>query len=402
MDNNKRLSTDQYQGVPAGARSLPKDYIDYSPDNKGNALALQDAVFGETTDPASIGGATAKLFSRLKGIHQNLEAQTGALQSSGTYQNKTKLATFSGTPNPLDIVATVDLSGAPDSDWVLVTMFDNGNGNSVGLGLSVSYDGATWNDLYNTGSFSVAAYDANGGNVSGATISVAEFSPVWIKAPFRYLRFADLGNGATYNLTIYSSTDVPFDPNISQINALNAINNAVQYNTDEDRLYRALVTQSGVNPGDVIRRSSNSFFTQPNNPNFTYWSNDTTGVINISAPAIAGLVPMTVVNGGQNVVRLVNSNASTLQIKVSNALIRSIYVDNLQTGIIYLGIHTGLSAAPVAGNVPLESYRIPSNGSTSIELDRVYSNGQVWLSFSSTPGAITLSPNTKNVIARFN
>lgn len=91
-----------------------------------------------------------------------------------------------------------------------------------------------------------------------------------------------------------------------------------------------------------------------------------------------------------------------MQIKVANALIRSIYVDNLQTGIIYLGIHTGLSAAPVAGSVPVESYRIPSNGSTSIELDRVYSNGQVWLSFSSTPGAITLSPNTKNVIARFN
>lgn len=399
---NTRENAGQLRPIHPNARILPFDFIDYDTDNKANALALQDAVFGETTDPAAISGATAKLFSRLKGIHQNLEAQTGALQSSGTYQNKTILATFSGTPNPLAVVATADLSDSPESDWVLVTMFDNGFGNQVNLGLSVSYDGNIWNDLYNTGSFNALIYDANGTNVSGVSFQVGEFTPVWIKSPFRYIRFTDLGNGATYDLTIYSSTDVPFDQNAGQTNVLNAINGAVQVNRDEDRLYRALVVQPLINPGDVIRRSSNSFYTQPNNPSFVFWSNDTTGSTNITAPAITGLVPMTVANGGQNVARLVNSNASTLQIKVSNALIRSVYVDNLQAGIIYLGIHTGLSAAPVAGNVPVESYRIPSNGSTSIELDRVYSNGQVWLSFSSTPGAITLSPNNKNVIARFN
>lgn len=399
---NTRENARQLRPIHPNARILPFDFIDYDTDNKANALALQDAVFGETTDPASIGGGTAKLFSRLKGIQQNLEAQTSSLQNSGTFQNKTTLATFSGTPNPLSVVATVDVSQAPDSEWVLVTMFDNGFGNQITLGVSVSYDGITWNDLYNTGTLNVLIYEASGANISGVSFPVGEFTPVWIKSPFRYIRFADLGGGTTYALTIYSSTDAPFDQNAGQINALGAINSAVQLNTDEDRVYRALVAQPGINPGDVIRRSSNSFFSQPNNPSYVYWSNDTTGVLNIAVPAIAGLVPMTVVSGGQNVVRLVNSNASTLQIKLSNALIRSVYVDNLQTGIIYLGIHTGLSAAPAAGNVPVESYRIPSNGSTSIELDRVYSNGQVWLSFSSTPGAITLSPNNKNVIARFN
>ena len=405
MDNNNRLATDQFQVEPLGSRSLPKDYIDYSPDNKGNALALQDAVFGEPTDSAAIGGATAKLFSRLKGIQQNLESQTGLLQTSGTYQNKTILASYSSggaPPPPLDLVATIDFANAPNNEWGVVTMVDFGAGSSANLGVSVSYDGSTWDDLYTTGTFNVEQYNASGSNVSGTSLSVSTASPVWFKSPFRYIRFVDQGTGFPYDLNIYSATDAPFYPEANQISLLASINSAAQYSKEEDSFYRALVAQPGVSPGDVIRRSSSSIYSQPNNPSFILWSNDTTGAVNIPAPALTGLVAMTVAEGGQNVTRLVNSNASSLQIKVGNTLLRSVYIDNLQAGIIYLGVHTGLSAAPVAGSVPIESYRIPSNGSVSIEFDRVYSNGQVWLSFSSTPGAITLSPNTKNVIARFN
>lgn len=250
---NTRENAGQLRPIHPNARILPFDFIDYDTDNKANALALQDAVFGNRTDTTSVPGDNVAIFSRLRGIHESI--------------------------------------------------------------------------------------------TSGATAS--------------------------------------------------------QVFAKDDILYRSLVTAGDINIGDIIRFRYHALFSQPGAATSSSWSNETTGALNITAPTLTDLVPLTVSENGQNVTRLVNSNTSTLQVKATNALIKSIYVDNLQAGIIYLDIFQGNAAAPVNTNIPLESYRVPSNGSTSIELDRVYT-GQVWLAFSSTPGALTLSANNKNVIVRFN
>lgn len=246
MDNNKRLSTDQYQGVPTGARSLPKDYIDYSPENKGNALALQDAVFGETTDPAAIGGATAKLFSRLKGIQQNLEAQTGSLQSSGIISNYSNQNVSLSAGSEL-VVPIVDTLKNP---WIGTTSDLNAGGDITGVPfqLLASTDGANWISVGAT------VYD-NSGNIDNTDqISYGLGSIYWFRAVFPYYKIVSvIDDPKTQNIQFWSADRPSFNPDsldiVSQLAAVNSrldTNNNL-FNVQAGNVIAAVGSSSTIN-----------------------------------------------------------------------------------------------------------------------------------------------------------
>lgn len=157
------------------------------------------------------------------------------------------------------------------------------------------------------------------------------------------------------------------------------------------RKYRALFSDPGVNLGDILVQ----YISASNTIN---WTNERTGLI-ISSPS-GEIISVDKALTGQQVQSFVNSTLSTFQMKLTNTLLKSIYIDNLAPGVIYLQIFQGLSAAPNTGAIPQECYRIPSNGSISLELDRVYSS-QMYIGISSTIGTFTASAQLKNLVVGY-
>ncbi|MGL5075633.1 MAG: hypothetical protein ACRDBG_07290, partial [Waterburya sp.] len=270
-------------------------------------------------------------------------------------------------------------------------------------------NGSDWDNLYQNGNYSVTITDQQGSDISGTSFLLTttntglQGTPIWVKPPTRFIRFVDVngGGGNSYALIAYSSVSPPRDiQDTALVSQVTNLNNTVSYLPDEDRLYRVLVASTGFAVGDIARRSTRSNFSSPNSPIFTQWSNDTQKTIGLTAPTLANLVVLTNAQDGQNVDRKLNNTASAFQLKATNALIKSVYIDNLGA-LMYLQIHQGLTAAPATGSIPTETYRIPANGSVSFEFDRVYT-GQVWLTFSTTVATFTASTVAKNIYTRFN
>lgn len=325
-----------------------------------------------------------------------------------SYENRILAGQYGeASPNSLDVLFQVDMRDIPNNQWLMLYATSSAQFNP-NIGISVSNNGSDWDDLFNTGSYSVVITDQQGGDLSSSTIALqvtnggSQGNPIWVKPPTRFIRFVDInGGGNSYALTAYSSVNPPKNIQDSGVIAqLNNLNNTVSYLPDEDRLYRVLVASTGFAAGDIARRASRSFWTQPTIQTFTGWSNDTQKTQNLSAPPIANLVALVNAQDGQNVDRRLNNTTSAFQLKATNALIKSVYIDNLGA-LMYLQIHQGLAAAPATGAVPTETYRIPANGTISFEFDRVYT-GQVWLAFSTTVGTFTASAVAKNIYTRFN
>ena len=362
--------------------------------------------------PAPIVGNLTPIELDEYNANQNLVnyavANNAVLSGQETYENKILAGQYGeASPNNQDVLFQVDMRDVPNNQWLMLYATSSVQFNPS-IGVSVSNNGSDWDDLYQNGNYNVTATDYQGNDISGTGFGLTttnaglQGTPIWVKPPTRFIRFVDInGGGNSYAVTAYSSISPPRSIQEGNfVNQISNLNNTVSYLPDEDRLYRVLVASTGFAVGDIARRSSRSFWTQPGNTSFNGWSNDTQRTQNLTAPPLTNLIELNNAQDGQNVIRLVNTNTSVLLIKATNALIKSIYMDNLGA-LTYLGIHQGLSTAPVNGNAPTESYRIPANGSVSFDFDRVYT-GQVYLTFSSTPGNITLASINKNLIVRFN
>ncbi len=361
--------------------------------------------------PAPVIGNLASIELDEYNANQNLVnyavANNAVLSGQDTYENKILAGQYGeATPNNLDVLFQVDMRDIPNNQWLMLYATSSAQ-YSPTIGISVSNNGSDWDDLFNTGNYNVAITDHQGGDLTSTSVTLLVTnggtlgSPIWIKPPTRFIRFLDLGGVNAYAMTALSSFSPPrLIQDLSVVNGLNILNNTVGYLPDEDRLYRVLVASTGFAVGDIARRSTRSVFSSPNSPTFTQWSNDTQKTIGLTAPALANLVALTNTQDGQNVDRRLNTTVSAFQLKATNALIKSVYIDNLGA-LMYLQIHQGLAATPATGAIPTETYRIPANGTLSIELDRVYT-GQVWLAFSTTVATFTASAVAKNIYTRFN
>lgn len=336
-------------------------------------------------------------------------ANNAVLSGQETYENKILAGQYGeATPANFDRLIEVDMRNVPNNQWLMLYATSSQQFNP-GIGISVSNNGNDWDDLYQNGNYSVTMVDSQGSDVSGTSFGLTttntglQGTPIWVKPPTRFIRFVDIngGGGSSYALTAYSSVSPPRPiQDTALIGQISNLNNTASYLPDEDRLYRVLTASTGFAVGDIARRSSRSTFAAPNSPVFTNWSNDTQKTTGLTAPALANLVLESNATDGQNVDRKLNNTASAFQLKATNTLIKSVYIDNLGA-LQYLQIHQGLTATPAAGAIPTETYRIPANGTISIELDRVYT-GQVWLAFSTTVSTFTASTVAKNIYTRFN
>lgn len=164
--------------------------------------------------------------------------------------------------------------------------------------------------------------------------------------------------------------------------------------------YICITATTGFNVGDYAKQIVNYRPSDFSTVISTYWLNYTTGLLTNTAPTLSNFILKENALDSQNVTRLVNSTASSVLVKATNTFIKSIYFDNISASVVYLDLYQGLTASPANSSTPLESYRCPSNGSISLELNRVYT-GQTYLAFSSTAGPLTLSSSAKNLIIKY-
>ena len=162
--------------------------------------------------------------------------------------------------------------------------------------------------------------------------------------------------------------------------------------------YVSLANGTNINIGDTLVKYFVSPFSDPGFEQAGFWFNETLGRVSISPPT--NVVELEMLTRSQKVLREVSTSNSLIQVKTGNALIKDIFVDNLGTGAFFVQIFQSQTGSPTAGAVPIESYRIFSNGSISIQTTRVYL-GEVYVGFSSTAGTYTPSTNQKNYIISF-
>lgn len=396
-----------YQVLTAGTGYTPGDIVELLFTQQGDALQTSQWFNHTTRQPISSPTITHLVALETARIVQsqdtnNLLTSLVSTSADTDFQNEFLLSQFGeAVPNQFDVVASIDMKNNAPYDWIMVSA-NSQTGTSPNLGFSVSTDGSTWDDLFSTGNFAIDVRDVSGNNVGATSFTPSPFQYYFVKPPVRFIRFLDIGPGQSYSLNVFSCKRPPF-PDTSDVlvnNNLNVISQAVQFPHLETRDYVCLTASAGYAVGDRIRQLCSSTYSNLGNPTFVQWQNLTQKTFNLATPPLANIVSASVAEDSQNVIRFVNSNIPVIVIKPSNALVKSIYVDNFGA-LTYVGIHQGLATLPVTGAIPTESYRLPANGSISLEINRVYA-GQVYLTFSSTPGAITTSSVNRNVIVSFN
>ncbi len=169
------------------------------------------------------------------------------------------------------------------------------------------------------------------------------------------------------------------------------------------RLAKAIAVSTGVAIGDILEFKYSADSNTPHVIATSGWNNLTQQVNNIAAPPASNYIYLDQITSGDVKARLVNSAASAILIKPTNGIIKSIYIDNLAAGIIFVQVFQGLTALPAVGAVPLESYRCPSNGSISFDFgpSGVVYTGQIYLGFSTTAGTFTAAANNKNLVVNY-
>jgi hypothetical protein len=298
------------------------------------------------------------------------------------------------------VLATVDTQQISEDSWLAFSSNSSISEDSQ-IGLSVSNDGIVWEDLYASFSSGLPIYFVNGA-LAGTNALVASNLSYYLVKPFtRFIRFIEVAGGTTYGFTVNVSGSHNFSVAEVQSNSnISFIANNTSYVSENYIYYVVLTAATGFAVGDIARRVTRASTTTPANILSTRWDNATQKTNNVTPPPLANIIEQENIRDKQNVIRLVNSTASSQLVKTTNAYLKDIYIDNLGAQQ-FLQIFQGLAAAPVNGAVPTECYRIPANGTVGLSLNRVYT-GQVHLAFSSTAATLTLLSVAKNAIIGFN
>jgi hypothetical protein len=217
---NTRENARQLRPIHPNARTLPFDFIDYDTDNKANALAIQDAVFGDVNDAGANITTDGRIHARLKGIQQALVSgfSDGIVSN---YSNQ-KVPLFAGSELKLAVVDTVKNS------WIGTLSDLNAGGTVTGVPfqLQASTDGANWVSV------GTNVYD-NSGNVDSLDlINYGAGSIYWFKAAFPYYKIvSSVDDPQTQNVQFWSADRPNFNPeSLEIVNQLAGVNSRLDSN----------------------------------------------------------------------------------------------------------------------------------------------------------------------------
>jgi hypothetical protein len=211
---NTRENARQLRPIHPNARTLPFDFIDYDTDNKANALAIQDAVFGNVNDASINTAQDGRIHARLKGIQQALVSGFGDGIVSN-YSNQ-DVPLFAGSEVIVPVVDTLK------NPWVgtLSDLNAGGGVSGVPFQLQASTDGANWITV------GVTIYDLNGNVDSYDQISYNAGGIYWFKATFPYYKIVStVDDPQTQNVQFWSADRPSFNPDsIEIVNQLAGVN----------------------------------------------------------------------------------------------------------------------------------------------------------------------------------
>jgi hypothetical protein len=219
---NTRENAGQLRPIHPNARTLPFDFIDYDTDNKANALAIQDAVFGNVNDDSINIAQDGRIHARLKGIQQALVSgfSDGIVSNYSTQD----VSLLSGSELKLAVVDTLKNS------WVGTLSDLNAGGTATGIPfqLQASTDGTNW--------ISVGAtiYDNNGNVDNVDQITYGAGSIYWFKATFPYYKIVSIVNDPnTQNVQFWSADRPSFNADsIDIVNQLAGVNSRLDINNN--------------------------------------------------------------------------------------------------------------------------------------------------------------------------
>jgi hypothetical protein len=215
-----RLQSKEYKVRPNGGRVLPAEYVDYSPENVGNAFALQDAVFGGSTDPAVASTAPGSIQARLKGMHDKLN----------------DIATPDGLTisNQLSITGFLE-DGVSTFDYILNNPSDPSRGpwisfiseSATGSTVQMAFEAYASTNLTNLGSCQV--YNDNG-IIVGTDFIPSDGIRYWFRAgsAAKRITFTPSSTNSTADYFICSHLEPSFTPpDQGVISAIGNLNTSV-------------------------------------------------------------------------------------------------------------------------------------------------------------------------------